>query len=119
MYAVGGQNDHQHRITCEKLVLAHGLPCVLYQPHAMGVMELYGGGVGIEGLHCGLHSDYIVIRESTFGPLWRVVVFLLKWYISSQSLRYNKLAFKEPGGLYLQKELSNLQNDNPPPSNPF
>ena len=31
------------------------------------VMELYEGREGIEGLHRGLHSDYIVSRESTFG----------------------------------------------------
>ena len=51
-------------ITCKALVLAHDLHCVLYQPHAMRVMELYGGGEGIEGLHLGLHSVYIVSRES-------------------------------------------------------
>ena len=28
------------------------------------VMELYGGREEIERLHCGLHSDYIVRRES-------------------------------------------------------
>ena len=28
------------------------------------VMERYGGQEGIEELHCGLHSDYIVCRES-------------------------------------------------------
>ena len=27
-------------------------------------MSLYGGREGIGGLHCGLHSDYIMSRES-------------------------------------------------------
>ena len=27
-------------------------------------MGLYGGREGIEGLHCGLHSDVIMSRES-------------------------------------------------------
>ena len=32
-------------------------------------MEVYGGREGIEGLHCGLHSDYVVSRESFWSPL--------------------------------------------------
>ena len=43
------------------------LSCIQYQPHAMRFMELYGrggGGEGIEGLYRGLHSDYLVSRES-------------------------------------------------------
>ena len=52
------QKGRQLRITCKELVLAHDLPCELYQPHAIGVMELYGGGEGIEGLHRGLHINY-------------------------------------------------------------
>ena len=36
----------------------------------MGVMELCGVREGIEGLHLGLNSDYIVSRESPFGYLW-------------------------------------------------
>ena len=52
------------------IVLAHYLSCVLYQPHAMGNMVIYGGAEGIEGLHRGLHSDDTVIRESPFGHLW-------------------------------------------------
>ena len=55
---MGDQKDRQRRITRKALVLTHDLPCVLYQPHAMAVVELYGGGEGIEGLHRGLHSDY-------------------------------------------------------------
>ena len=33
-------------------------------------MELYGGIEGIERLLRGLHSDYIMSRESPFGHLW-------------------------------------------------
>ena len=43
----------------------------------MGVMWLYEEGEGIEGLHCGLHSDYIVSRESSFGDLWAIIFNLL------------------------------------------
>ena len=63
------QKDRQRGITCKALVLAHDLSCVLYQPHAMGVLELCGGGEGIEGLYRGLHSDYTMSRESPFGYL--------------------------------------------------
>ena len=58
-------------------ILAHELPCILFQLHAMGVMWLYEEGEGIEGLHCGLHSDYIVSRESSFGDLWAIIFNLL------------------------------------------
>ena len=48
----------QCRISCKALlVLVNDLPCLLYQPRTTGVMDLYGGGEEIEGLHCGLHSD--------------------------------------------------------------
>ena len=47
----------------------YDLPCALYQPHAMGVMELYGEGEEIEVLHHWLHSDNTVSRESPFGHL--------------------------------------------------
>ena len=33
------------------------------------VTEFYGRGEGIEGSHCGLHSDYIVSCESPFDHL--------------------------------------------------
>ena len=52
----------------------HDQPCVLYQPHTMGVMELYRGGEGIEELHCGLHSDYIGSQESPVDPGGPVVI---------------------------------------------
>ena len=64
--------DRQLRITCKALVLAHQLTFVLYQPHAIEVMELYEGE-GTEGLRCRLHSDYIVNRESPFGHLCSMV----------------------------------------------
>ena len=54
--AIGGRKYCLRRITCKALVLAHVLPCALYQPHAMGVMELYEGREEIKRLHCGLHS---------------------------------------------------------------
>ena len=68
---MGGQKDRQRRITCKALVLAHDhdMPCLLYQPHAMGDMELYGKGEGIERLQRGLHSDFTVSRVSPFGHL--------------------------------------------------
>ena len=69
-----GQQDRQRRITRKELFLAHNLPCIPYQPQTMGVMELYGEGEGIEGLHCGLHSDYIVSRESHFGHLCSIEI---------------------------------------------
>ena len=80
-----GQKYRQRRITCKALILAHDLPCVLYQPHAMGDMELYGGREVIEGLHCGFHSDYIVGRESPFGYLWN------SYWIKSSETQLRKL----------------------------
>ena len=80
---MGVQKDRQRRITCKALVLAHDLPCVQYQPHATGVMELYEGGEGIERLNRGLHSDYIVSRESPFGHFWSRLL------ISSPQDRYS------------------------------
>ena len=68
-YRMGAQNDCQCRITCKALVLAHDLPCVLYQPQSMDVMDFYGGWEGIEGLHRGLHSDYSESRITFWEPL--------------------------------------------------
>ena len=69
LLAWASHKDRQRRITCNALVLAHDLPCVLYQPHTLGVKEHCGGREGIERLHCWWHSDYIVSRESSFGHL--------------------------------------------------
>ena len=69
MHSMGIQKERQRRITYKALSLVHDLPCVLYQPHAMGVMEIYGGRERELGLHRGLHSDSIVSRESPFGHL--------------------------------------------------
>ena len=44
-------------------------------------MELSGGRVGIEGLHRGLHSDYIVRRESPFGQIFSTEISLFLTYI--------------------------------------
>ena len=64
---MSGQKNRQRRITCKVLVLAHDLPCILHHSHAMGFMEFYEGGEGIEGLQCGLHSSYRVSRVTLFG----------------------------------------------------
>ena len=47
------EKDIQRRFTCKALVLAHDLPCVLYQPHAMEVMKIYGAERELNGYIAG------------------------------------------------------------------
>ena len=68
-YTMGGQKDRPPRISCKAPCLGSRSALRTASTHAIGVMELYERVEGIERLHYGLHSDYIVSRESPFGHL--------------------------------------------------
>ena len=61
----------------------HCLPCVLYKPYAMEVMELCGEEEEIEVLHSRLHIDYVVSRGSPFGHVCFRESFLSLEFITS------------------------------------